>query len=167
MTKQASDAPATDWAAVRRAYVNDGVAVREICRIHAIQAQTLYRRARQEGWPRRRPSEGDGSEDASLRLLARLRRIAEDQIAEVEARRATRAGATPSGEPERDARILNELVKLIERIAAIEAKHQVRRDGSLEGSQTDRAQRRADLADKLIAMLEQDRGAPLRDEPGG
>ena len=102
-----------------------------------------------------------------MQLLARLRRIAEGQIDEIETRRAARTDPSLPGEPERDARALTALAKLIEHIAAIGAK-QVRRDGTRDGTQdngggseADRARRRSELANKLIAMLEQERGAPL------
>jgi transposase-like protein len=163
-------AAAPDWAAIRHAYVSQGVAVREICRSHGIHSQTLYRRAGQEAWPRRRESRNTAEERKTLRLLARLRRIAEGQIDEIEARRTTRTETSP-GVPECDARALTALVKLMEHIAAIEAKHQVTRDGTRDGtgekSQADRARRRAELANKLIAMLEQERGAPLPEEQVG
>ena len=158
-----SDKPAAaaDWAAIRQAYVSQGMSVRDICQTYAIHSQTLYRRAGKEGWPLRRESHSDAEQRQTLQLLARLRRIAEGQIDEIEARRAARTNLSSPSEPERDARALTALAKLIEHIAAIEAKHQVRRDGSGRGSEADRARRRAELASKLIAMLEQERGEAL------
>lgn len=120
--------------------------------------------AGKEGWPRRRERRDDAEQRQSLQLLARLRRMAKAQIDEIEARR--KDAAAPK-EPERDARALTALAKLIEHVAGLEAKHQVRRDGSAGGSQAERARRRAQLADKLIAMLEQEHGAPLPDGDGG
>jgi hypothetical protein len=161
------DAP--DWAAIRDAYVGRSVPVRDICQAHAIHSQALYRRAENEGWPRRREKRGDAEQRRTRHLLVRLRRIAEGQIDEIETRRAARTDPPSPGEPERDARALTALVKLIEHIAAIGARHQVRRDGTRDGggSQADRARRRAELADKLIAMLEQERGAPLPEDHCG
>jgi hypothetical protein len=160
---------APDWAAIRGAYVARSVPVRDICQAHAIHSQALYRRADKEGWPRRRESRSDAEQRRTLQLLARLRRIAEGQIDEIETRRAARTDPPSPGEPERDARALTALAKLIEHIAAIEARHQVRRDGTRDGgsSQADRARRRAELADKLIAMLEQERGTPLPEDHCG
>ena len=150
------DAP--DWAAIRDAYVDRGVPVRDICQAHAIHSQALYRRAEKEDWPRRREKRSDAEQRRTLKILARLRRLAEGQIDEIETRRAARTEPPSPGEPERDARALTALAKLIEHIAAIEARHQVRRDTrDGGGSQADRARRRAELADKLIAMLEQER----------
>lgn len=160
-----SEAPAPDWAAIRRAYVSRDTAVRDICQAHGIHSQALYRRASKEGWPRRRESQSDAEQRQTLQLLARLRRLAEGQIDEIETRRAATTDPSLPSEPERDARALTALAKLIEHIAAIEAKHQVRRDVTQDGtggdSEADRARRRSELANKLIAMLEQERGAPL------
>jgi hypothetical protein len=144
--------------------VNRSIPVRDICCTHGIFSQALYRRAGKEGWPRRREPREDAEARKTLKLLARLRRLARGQIDQIEARRAGKADGS-SGNAERDARALTALAKLIEHIAAIEAKHQVGRHGAQDGTgreqQADRARRRAALADQLIAMLEQERGAPL------
>jgi transposase-like protein len=153
-----------DWPAIRQAYVGQERSVRAICQNYGIHSQALYRQAGKEGWPRRREKQGDAEQRQSLQLLGRLRRIAKAQIDEIEARRTD--AAAPK-EPERDARALIALAKLIEHVAGLEAKHQVRRDGSAGGDQAERARRRAQLADKLIAMLEQERGAPLPEGDGG
>ena len=153
-----------DWPAIRQAYVGQQTSVRAICQHHGIHSQALYRRAGKEGWPRRREKQGDAEQRQSLQLLARLRRIAKAQINDIEARR--KDAAAPR-EPERDARALTALAKLIEHVGDLEAKHQVRRDDSAGGSQAERARRRAQLADKLIAMLEQEHGAPLPEGDGG
>ena len=153
-----------DWPAIRQAYVGKESSVRDICQSHGIHSQALYRRAGKEGWPRRREKRDDAEQRQSLQLLARLRRIARAQIDEIETRR--RDDAAPK-EPERDARALTALAKLIEHVAGLEAKHQVRRDGGAGGDQAERARRRAQLADKLIAMLEQEHGAPLPEGDGG
>jgi hypothetical protein len=166
-----SAAAIPDWAAIRQAYVSRETPVLDICRAHGIFSQTLYRVADKEGWPRRRESRSDAEQRRTRQLLARLRRIAESQIDEIEARRAARTDTSSPGEPERDARALMALAKLIEHVAAIEAKHQVRRDatrdGNGRGSQAERSRRRAELADQLIAMLEQERGAPLPEDHSG
>lgn len=156
---------APDWSTIRHAYVDQGIPVRDICRTHGIYSQTLYRQADKQGWPRRRQRQSDAETRDSFQLLARLRRLAHGQIAEIEARRAAKRDPTSPVQSERDARALTALAKLIEQISAIEAKQQVRRDGLRDGtageSQDDRARRRSLLADKLIAMLEQERGSPL------
>jgi hypothetical protein len=166
MPAPADNSLATDWEAVRQAYVSRSIPVRDICSTYGIFSQALYRRAGKEGWPRRREPRDDAEARKTLKLLARLRRLATGQIDQIEARRAGHADGSSSGNAERDARALTALAKLIEQIAAIEAKHQVGRrhgaqDGTDRGSQADRARRRAALADQLIAMLEQERGAPL------
>ena len=159
---------ARDWAAIREAYASRETSIRDICRIHGIHSQELYRTVQKEGWPLRRESRGGRRQ--TLQMLTRLRRIAESQIDEIETRSARTELATPA-EPERDARALTALVKLIEHIAALEAKIHVRRDATREDaggpSPADRARRRSELADKLIAMLEQERGAPLPDGDRG
>lgn len=124
---------AHDWEAIREAYVSRDVAVRDICRLHGVHSQALYRKADKEDWPRRRESQADAEQRRTLQLLARLRRIAEGQIDEIEARRAARTDPSSPNEPERDARALTALAKLIEHVAAIEAKHQVRRNTSRTG----------------------------------
>lgn len=164
-TPASPDDSATDWDAVRQAYVNQDTPVRDICSAHGIFSQTLYRRADKEGWPRRREPREDAEARKILKLLTRLRRLAKGQIDEIEARRAGKPDVSSPADAERDARALTALAKLIEHIAAIEAKHQVGRHGAHDGTdpeqQADRARRRAALADQLIAMLEQERGAPL------
>ena len=161
----------TDWEAVRQAYVNQDTPVRDICSAHGIFSQALYRRAGKEGWPRRREPRDDAEARKTLKLLTRLRRLAKGQIGQIEARRAGNAEMSSPADAERDARALTALAKLIEHIAAIEAKHQVGRHGANDGtdgvSQADRARRRAALADQLIAMLEQERGAPLPERDYG
>jgi hypothetical protein len=165
MPASSDDSSATDWDAVRQAYVNRSIPVRDICSTHGIFSQSLYRRAGKEGWPRRREPREDAEARKTMKLLARLRRLARGQIDQIETRRAGKPDGFSSGNAERDARALTALAKLIEHIAAIEAKHQAGRhgaqDGTDRGSQADRARRRAALADQLIAMLEQERGAPL------
>jgi transposase-like protein len=164
-TASPNDSPETDWEAVRQAYVNHGTPVRDICQAHGIFSQTLYRRAGKEGWPRRREPREDAEARKTWKLLTRLRRLAKGQIDQIEARRAGKPDVSTSADAERDARALTALAKLIEHIAAIEAKHQVGRHGAQDGTdreqQADRARRRAELADQLIAMLEQERGATL------
>ena len=166
-----SQAPAPDWAAIRRAYVSRDASVRDICRNHAIHSQALYRRAGKEGWPLRHESQSVAEQRQTLQLLSRLRRLAEGQIDEIETRRASATDQSLPTEPERDARALTVLAKLIEQIAAMEAKHQVRRgvtrDGTGGDSEAERARKRSELADKLIAMLEQERGSPLPEGHSG
>ena len=166
-----ADSDKTDWESVRQAYVDQGTPVRDICREHGIFSQALYRRAGKEGWPRRREPPEDAEARKTLKLLARLRRLAKGQIEQIEARRAGVTDFSSPADAERDARALTSLAKLIEHIAAIEAKHQAGRhgaqDGTDRGSQADRARRRAALADQLIAMLEQERGAPLPERDCG
>ena len=151
--------------------MDSSISVRDICITHGIFSQALYRRADKEGWPRRREPREDAEARKTLKLLARLRRLARGQIDQIEARRAGKPDVSSPGDAERDARALTALAKLIEHIAAIEAKHQVGRhgaqDGTDRGSQADRARRRAALADQLIAMLEQERGAPLPERDCG
>jgi hypothetical protein len=167
----ATDSVTTDWEAVRQAYVNRSIPVRDICSTHGIFSQTLYRKAGKEGWPRRREPRNDAEARKTLKLLGRLRRLAKGQIDQIEARRGGKSNVSSPADAERDARALTALAKLIEHIAAIEAKHQAGRhgaqDGTDRGSQADRARRRAALADQLIAMLEQERGAPLPERDCG
>lgn len=166
-----TDSLTTDWEAVRQAYMNQSIPVRDICSTHGIFSQTLYRRAGKEGWPRRREPRDDAEARKTLKLLARLRRLAKGEIDQLEARRAGTSDVSSPANAERDARALTALAKLIEHIAAIEAKHRVGRNGAQDGTDreqhADRARRRAALADQLIAMLEQERGAPLPERDCG
>lgn len=120
----------TDWAAVKRAYVSDGLAVRDICRRFSIKAQTLYRRAAKEGWPRRRNGAARQSAGrASVMLLDRLRRLAEDQMSDIEAERAARTRPAGPTRQAHDVRLLGELMGLIERMAAVERDRRVADNG--------------------------------------
>ena len=167
----ADDSLSIDWEAVREAYVNHSTPVRDICSAHGIFSQALYRRAEKEGWPRRREPRDDAEARKTWKLLTRLRRLAKGQIDEIEARRAGNSDVSSPADAERDARALTALAKLIEHIAAIEAKHRVKRHGAQDGTDreqhADRARRRAALADQLIAMLEQERGTPLPERDCG
>jgi transposase-like protein len=91
-----SDDPAAqpDWTAIRQAYVGRASPVRDICRAHGINTQTLYRQAAPGSLaaPPRAQDHCRGAQDA-CRLLARLRRLAAGQIDAIEARRA--AGSSP------------------------------------------------------------------------
>ena len=96
-TPASADDSLVDWEAVRQAYVNQDTPVRDICRAHGIFSQALYRRAGKEGWPRRREPREDAEARKTWKLLTRLRRLAKDQIDQIETRRAGASKVPSSG----------------------------------------------------------------------
>lgn len=153
---------AHDWAAIRQAYCDGKLTIAEIEKRFGVQRTSIYHRIDSERWPRRKPARRGGRSKAE-QLLARLKHIVEQRIAEFEdtdGAEAQRSGANL----ERDARALAALVKLMDKIVELEtAARNARHGGARRWSPAELARRRAALAQKLVAMLEQERGRPLPD----
>lgn len=105
-----------DWAAVARDYAAKALTVDEISALYVISRTSLYNRARREGW-RTRVAMVDGPKPRRLRRQdfgQRLINALGRKIADFEDRRAE--GEASAADAERDARTLNTLVRLHDRL---------------------------------------------------
>jgi ATP-dependent exoDNAse (exonuclease V) alpha subunit len=125
-----SEDDATRWADIASAYALGVLSVRQICAQHSISSTALYRRAAREGWPKRlhkatarrqqeRPAAPSARNDKA-NLIARLYRALERKMSEFEDKQSE--GAASAAESERNARTLNTMVRLFERLQAMEEK---------------------------------------------
>jgi hypothetical protein len=110
-----------DWASVARDYAARALTVEQITALYAISTCALYYRASREGWSKRRPPSGPPRgrvrrADFGQRLTNALER----RIADFEARHAHRldSGVPSAADAERDARTLNTLVRLYDKLRA-------------------------------------------------
>lgn len=124
-----SEDAASKWAAVAADYVADKLTVPQICARHGVSRAALYRQVRKGGWPRRlrlrsarSGARGAGGKPDNSRraLIARLYQVLERTMTEFEARLAV--SAQTGTDHERDARTLNTMVRLLERLSALEEK---------------------------------------------
>ncbi len=146
------------WAAVAEAYARGDVTVAEICTQYGITQHALYSQVRKQGWRRRRRRRPAGSPvnaprgtagSAREALIARLYNALERKMSEFEARQSD--GAQTAAEHERETRTLNTMVRLFERLGALEEKAQAndaasRDDGDISA---DARSLREDLARRL------------------
>jgi len=117
------------WAAVAADYAAGELTVAQICTRYGITQKALYARAREQGWPlrsgrdratgRARKSQR-GSGAARKALIARLYEALERKMSDFESRQAN--GAQTAADHERDTRTLNTMVRLFERLSALDEK---------------------------------------------
>ena len=148
------------WAAVAQAYAAGELTVAEICAKYGITQKALYARAREQGWPRRRgPASGrkrkPGPGTARKALIARLYQALERKMSEFELRLSE--GAQTAADNERDTRTLNTMVRLFERLSALDEKAGAASGGDADLNADARALRE-DLARRLD-RLRADHGA--------
>ncbi len=174
-----SEDDATRWADIASAYALGKLSVRQICAEYKISAATLYRRASREGWARRaqaKASRGQakasrGQAKASRgrdgrtskpqahggknRLIARLYSALERKMSEFEEKQ--NEGAVSAAESERNARTLNTMVRLFERLQAMEDKASAQAGSARRGKDAHpaSAQLSASDADRLRSELAQ------------
>ncbi len=144
------------WAAVAADYADGKLTVAEICARHGITHKALYAQAKRQGWPLRRtgrPAPLSGGRPKSQQprqaLIARLYKALEKKMSEFESRQPN--GAQTAADHERETRTLNTMVRLFERLAALEEKARTddaasRDDG---GVTADARALREDLAQRL------------------
>ncbi len=125
IVNQTSDAP-PDWAAITRDYAEGVLTVNEICAAHSISRSQLYYRSRAENWPLRRAFSRAARRRAQLDLTDRLVTALSLKMSEFENRMSGCAGAAlkTAADSERDARTLNTLVRLFEKLKSIDEKSQ-------------------------------------------
>ncbi|MEJ2118421.1 MAG: hypothetical protein P8Y36_11245 [Alphaproteobacteria bacterium] len=131
--------PPRDWDAIARDYAAGALTVTEICTLHGVSSSTLYSRANKSRWKKRKRSatpkaapnaaaSENGASKASAKSTPRKRRskqppdltqrllIALDQkMTEFETRMAEGASLS-AADSERDARTLNTLVRLFDKL---------------------------------------------------
>lgn len=107
---------ARDWDAIARDYAAGVLAVSDICALHSVSRRTLYRQAELDGWPlrnfaglrvRRRSRDG-----LAKRLLSAL----DLKMTQFENRMVANASGETAADSERDARTLNTLVRLFDKL---------------------------------------------------
>jgi hypothetical protein len=108
-----------DWRAVARDYRARILSVREICALHGIGLTKLYNQVELQGWPKRqknlRPTplqQRKLETDMSQRLLGALVM----KLTELENRMKSTTETSSAADCERDARTLNTLVRLFEKL---------------------------------------------------
>jgi hypothetical protein len=109
------DAARRDWEAVAQDYAAGALSVDAICAAHSLTPATLYRRAKIDGWPLRRPGRRRSRADLAKRLLGAL----ELKMTRFENRMAESAASATAADSERDARTLNTLVRLFEKLKGL------------------------------------------------
>ena len=103
------------WAAIRVAYETTAVGLRDIAALHGVSHVSVAKHAERESWlrPGEAPPLPDGA--AEEKLVARLYRTFERQVAELELRFANGEG----GVEEKDARTLSVLARTLETLAKL------------------------------------------------
>jgi hypothetical protein len=107
-----------DWASIARDYAARALTVEQIAALYDVSLRAIYHRARRDGWPRRIAKPGNATRhrvpraDFGQRLINALDR----RIADLETRRDAPAGSV--ADAEREARTLNTLVRLYEKLRA-------------------------------------------------
>jgi hypothetical protein len=148
-----------DWTAIRLAYEDPSVKLREMAPAQGVTWQKIVHEAVARGWrsragkrPRRKtPTTADrllGSELRPGSLATRLKRLIAREIETIEGERAATRDAM---EKERDARRLGSLVRSLEKLNDIKAAKEKRepRDADDAGADDDR---RAELERRLAGL---------------
>lgn len=107
-----------DWDAIEREYAANEVTVDGICAVHGITRWQLYHRARNYGWPLRRSSSLAARHRIQTEFAHRLMTALDLKMTQFENRIAEAGSAADS---ERDARTLNTLVRLFEKLKGLSA----------------------------------------------
>lgn len=114
---------APDWDAIRRDYEAGQRTVEEICVEHQVQRRRFYTERQQQGWTLRRPK-GPAPARAHCKqrsLAGRLVNALDRKMRQFERRLEMAAGNGNAADSERDARTLNTLARLCEKLTALQA----------------------------------------------
>jgi hypothetical protein len=148
-----------DWAAIEHAYRVENLSIKEVCERFDVPRSTFYYRARQKGWPlpldESRPVRDAAGLDDDL--ARRFRRAAVKRLCDLE--RPTALGDGLGGE----LKVMEGIMRILERLDRLAEAQAKRAPVARVWSPEELNRRRAALADKLIKMLEQERGCPLPD----
>jgi len=148
------------WASVAADYIGGELTVAQICARYGISQKALYEQVKDQGWPLRSAGGQSscevrksrrGAKTARKALIARLYRALEQKMSEFESRQPD--GAQTAADHERDTRTLNTMVRLFERLSALDEKGRDKKastgsDAGL-GVTTDARSLREDLARRL------------------
>ncbi|MDJ0514452.1 MAG: hypothetical protein QNJ62_13505 [Methyloceanibacter sp.] len=160
-----------DWEAVRYDYLHSGMSEARIAWKHGTSKETLRRRKHAGGWqrvaplvrlPTRRLPPGKGlpptpTEKRRGRIVTRLYNLLDAKMSEIETRMAGSDGRPQSAaEAEREARSLNTLARLYEKLVEMDEAKGARGEGGnaktqiQDGANADRLRR--DLAGRLARL---------------
>ena len=127
-----------------------------MCERFELPRSTFYYRARFNGWPlpldESRPVRDAAGLDEDL--AKRLRRAAVKRLCDLE---------RPDATGDRGLKLMEGIMKILERLDRLAEAQAKRVPAARIWSPEELDRRRAALADKLIKMLEQERGCPLPD----
>jgi transposase-like protein len=157
------------WASVAADYIGGDLTVAQICERYGISQKALYEQVKDQGWPLRSAGGQSsrevrqrrrGAKTARKTLIARLYRALEQKMSEFESRQPD--GVQTAADHERDTRTLNTMVRLFERLSALDEKGRDKKasagsDAGM-GVTTDARAVREDLARRL-ERLRADHGA--------
>jgi hypothetical protein len=127
----ANSAARRDWDAIAHDYAESALTVPELCALHSVSSSGLYHRAKLDGWIKRSaarraatahrpplPRHVEGEADLARRLLTAL----DHKMREFETRMTQAAAPVTAADNERDARTLNTLVRLFDKLKGFGAK---------------------------------------------
>jgi hypothetical protein len=103
------------WATIRVIYETSALGLREIASLHGVSHVSVAKQAERHGWLRPGEAPPLPDEAAEEKLVARLYRTFERQVAELELRFANGEG----GVEEKDARTLSVLARTLETLAKL------------------------------------------------
>ncbi|MEQ8746963.1 hypothetical protein [Pyruvatibacter sp.] len=118
--------PGPDWPGIEHAYRDSDLSVAELTALFGITQNRLYTRARQQGWPPRRPrlpvrhevyEAGAKSDDLSVAMLSRLSGALAKHINELE--RAVQSPDRTDDDREREAKVLGALAQVLDKLMAL------------------------------------------------
>ncbi len=110
----------SDFSEVRDAYCNTAMTVRDICARFAITRAALYRRAKEENWPKRRKTRAGkpAAKHPGADMITRLSGVFLTQLQEAEA--AMKSPPASAAEREREGRGLSVLLRNYEKLKEYE-----------------------------------------------
>jgi hypothetical protein len=109
-----------DWEAVRHDYEAGQLTVDDICTARGISVCRLYDRRARDGWQLRQPSRSWTAAGNERELAARLAAALDRKMRHYEARLRRGAGNDSVADSERDARTLNLLIRLFEKLMTLQ-----------------------------------------------
>jgi hypothetical protein len=110
-----------DWSAIRHDYAANELRVDEICVAHGVDRRELYRKVKEQGWPLRQPWRSTPPMAPQDALFARLTTVLRRKMRQFEIRLKDLTAVDSAADSERDARTLSTLVRLFEKLNALQA----------------------------------------------
>jgi len=110
-----------DWDAIARDYAAGVLAVPEICALYGVSKVALYNRAQADDWVLRRAAGVRARSRTKADLAQRLLRALDLKMTQFEKRMMESAASGNAADGERDARTLNTLVQLHDKLTAAQA----------------------------------------------